>query len=169
LSLSSCGPTATNSIFGTASVVLTYTLPAYQPDAQIKLAGDASYLGVGIVNTTGADQARTTATAPGKTATFDLRFVNAGTHSDALAVQGCKSSSGFTVRYFKGTTAVTTSVTAGTYKTDILAAGASQVLKLKIAVSSTAKAGKTDSCAVTASSDHFPTKKDVVKGGVKVG
>jgi hypothetical protein len=141
----------------------------YQPDAQIKLSSDTSYLGVGIINTTGAGQTRSTTTARRKSATFDLRFVNAGTHSDAIAVQGCNSTSGFKVQYFKGTTDVTADVTAGTYKTGTLAAGARQLLKLKIAVSSTATAGKIDTCAVTASSNHAPTGKDVVKAKVKVG
>ena len=141
----------------------------YQPDAQIKLAGDTSYLGVGIINTTGAGQTRITTTTPGKSRTFDLRFVNAGTHSDAIAVHGCKSSSGFTVQYFKGTTNVTTGVTAGTYKTITLAAGASKFLKLKIAVSSKASPGKLKTCAVSASSNRDPTSQDVVKGKVKVG
>jgi DNA-binding beta-propeller fold protein YncE len=31
----------------------------FQPDAHVKLASDASYRGVGIVNTTGAGQTRT--------------------------------------------------------------------------------------------------------------
>ena len=60
----------------------------YQPDAQIKLASDRRYLGVGIINTTGAGQTRSTTTARGKSATFDLRFVNDGTLSDAIAVHG---------------------------------------------------------------------------------
>jgi GTPase len=68
-----------------------------------------------------------------------------------------------------GKTNVTTKVTAGTYKTGKLAAGASQVLQLQIAVSSKATAGKIDTCAVTASSNHAPTRKDVVKAKVKVG
>ncbi len=155
---------------GNGQATITYsTPPAYQPDAQIKLASDTSYLGVGIVNTTGAGQTRSTTTARGKSATFDLRFVNAGTHSDAIAVKGCKSSSGFTVKYLKGTTDVTTTVTADMYKTGKLAAGASQVLKLKIAVSSTATAGKVDTCKVTATSVGAPTREDVVKAKVKVG
>jgi hypothetical protein len=141
----------------------------YQPDAQIKLASDTSYLGVGIVNTTGAGQTRSSTTARGKSARFDLRFANAGTHSDAIAVHGCKSTSGFTVQYFKGTTNVSTEVTAGTYKTGTLGAGASRVLKLKIAISFTAEAGKTDTCAVTASSNRDPNSQDVVKAKVKVG
>ena len=78
-------------------------------------------------------------------------------------------SSGFAVKYFKGTTNVTTNVSAGTYKTGTLAAGASQVLILQITVSSTATAGKIDTCAVTASSAAAPTKQDVVKAKVKVG
>jgi uncharacterized membrane protein len=141
----------------------------YQPDAQIKLGSDTSYLGAGIFNTTGTGQTRSTTTARGKSATFDLRFANAGTHSDAIAIHGCKSTSGFTVQYLKGTTDVTATVTAGTYKTGKLAAGASQMLKLKVVVSSKAIAGNTDTCAVTASSNAAPTQKDVVKAKVKVG
>ena len=97
-------------------MVLTYTQPAYQPDAQIKLASDTDYLGAGIVNSTGAGQTRTTTAARGQSTTFDLRLVNAGTHSDAIAVKGCKSSSGFTVKYFKGKSNLTTKVTAGTIR-----------------------------------------------------
>jgi hypothetical protein len=157
---------------GSADDIGAYELvqaPAYRPDAQIKLAADTSYLGVRVFDTTGAGQTRTTTTASGKSATFDLRFVNAGNHSDAISVHGCKSSSGFTVKYLKGTTNVTTRVTAGTYKTATLAAGASQVLALKIAVSPTASPGKLDSCAVTANSNAAPTKQDVVRARVKVG
>src|SRR5262249_10530799 len=58
----------------TVSVVLTYTPPAHQPDAQVKLASDPSYLGVGIVNATGAGQTRTTTAARGTSATLELRF-----------------------------------------------------------------------------------------------
>jgi hypothetical protein len=43
------------------------------------------------------------------------------------------------------------------------------VLELKIAVLSTATAGKIDSCAVTATSNAAPARKDVVKVKVKVG
>jgi hypothetical protein len=164
-----CGVTHKNSTFATALVALTYTPPAYQTDVQIKLASDASYLGIGIVNTTGAAQTESTTTAPGTSATLQLRFVNAGTLSDAIAVKGCQSSSGFAVQYFKGTSNVTTKVTAGTYKTGTLAAGASQVLKLTIAVSSAATVGKVRTCAVTASSVAAPTTQDVVKAKVKVG
>jgi hypothetical protein len=157
---------------GSADDIGAYELvqaPAYRPDAQIKLGGDTSYLGVRVFDTTGVGQTRTTTTTPGKSATFELRFVNTGTHADSIAVHGCKSSSGFAVKYFKGTTNVTTSVTAGGYKTATLAAGASQVLALKIAVSPTAIAGKLDTCAVTASSNAAPTKQDVVKARVKAG
>jgi hypothetical protein len=155
---------------GNGQVTVTYsTPPAYQPDAQIKLGSDTSYRGVGIINTTGASQTRSTTVALGTSKIFDLRFVNTGTHSDAIAVRGCKSSTGFTVQYLKGTTNVTANVTAGTYKTGTLASGASQLLKLKIAVSSPATAGTIDTCAVTASSNHSPTRQDEVKAKVKAG
>jgi uncharacterized membrane protein len=155
---------------GNGQVTITYaTAPAYQPDAQIKLASDTSYMGIGAVNTTGVGQTRSTTTGPGKSKTFDLRFVNAGTHADAIAIKGCKSSTGFTIQYLKGTTDITANVTAGTYETGRLASGASQVLKLKIAVSSTATAGTSDTCAVIASSNHAPTRQDEVKAKVKAG
>jgi hypothetical protein len=152
---------------GTPSITFTFT--ARQPDAQIKLASDTSYLGAGVFNLTGAGQTRTTTTAPGKRATFDLRFANAGSASDSIGVLGCTGSGAFKSQYFQGNTNVTSAVTAGSYNTGKLAVGAGQVLKLKIAVSSTATTGKVFTCAVLASSQAAPSHRDVVKAKIKVG
>jgi hypothetical protein len=140
----------------------------YQPDAQIKLGGDKSYLGLGVFNATGALQTRSSIQHRGHSATFDIKLVNAVLRSDTLALKGCASSPGFTVRYLLGTTDVTAEVTAGTYTTGTLAPAASQKLKLTITVSPTASVGTTDTCQVTASSVTQPKRQDVVKSKVKV-
>jgi hypothetical protein len=152
---------------GTPSITFTFTV--HQPDAQIKLASDTSYLGAGVFNVTGAGQTRATTTAPGKNATFNLRFANAGSVSDSIGVLGCTGSAAVKPKYFQGTTDVTGAVTAGSYNTGTLAVGAAKVLKLKIAVSSTATPGKVFTCAVLASSHAAPSHRDVVKAKVKVG
>lgn len=140
----------------------------YQPDALIKQGSDKSYLGLGVFNTTGALQTSSTSEPPGHSATFDLKLVNAVLRSDTLALKGCASSSGFTVRYLRRSTDVTNAVTAGSYTTGTLAPAASQTLKLTIAVSSTATVGTTMTCLVTASSATQPKRKDVVEAKVKV-
>jgi hypothetical protein len=153
---------------GTAPSI-TFKFTVHQPDAQIKLASDTSYLGAGVFNLTGAGQTRATTTAPGKSATFNLRLANAGSASDSIGVLGCTGSTAFKPQYFQGTTDVTSAVTAGSYNTGTLAVGAAKVLKLKIAVSSTAATGKVFTCAVLASSHAVPSHRDVVKAKVKVG
>jgi hypothetical protein len=141
---------------------------AYQPDAQVKRGSDKSYLGLGVFNTTGSQQTRSTSERVGQSATFDLKLVNAVLRSDTLSLTGCASSPGFTVRYLRGSTDVTAEVTAGTYTTGTLAPAASQKLKLTIAVSPTASVGTTDTCQLTASSVTQPKRKDLVKAKVKV-
>jgi hypothetical protein len=98
-----------------------------------------------------------------------LLFGNASGASDSIAVLGCTSSTGFKAQYFYGTANVTSAVTAGSYSTGPLAVGASQMLKLTIAVSSTTPAGRVETCAVVAGSSAMPSHRDVVQAKVKVG
>lgn len=149
-----------------SAVTATFRL-VHQPDAQIKLAPDKSFLGAGIFNTTGAQQTRGTSVARGHSVKFNLKFVNVGLLADSIGVKGCPSSTSARVEYFQGTQNVTSEVIAGTYRTGTLAVGASKLLTLIVKVPSSATVGKLDACAVTASSVASPKYKDVVKADVK--
>jgi hypothetical protein len=142
--------------------------PRRQPDAQIKLATDSSFAGVGLWNTTATGQTRSTSAARGHSRTFDLRFRNDGLVAGRISANGCHSSTRFNVRYFKGSSDVTSSVVDGSYRTPTLRNHAASSLMLKIAVGSAASIGATKSCAVRASSVAAPARADLVKARVSV-
>ena len=154
---------------GALAVLNRVTPPQHQPDGQIKLAADKSFLGDNVWNVTGARQTRASSATRGQSKTFNLRVQNDGLVADKLVVKGCGSSAGFTVRYLHGTSVVTSKVVAGTYATGTLTKGAASPLTLKIAVGPNAPVGDTKSCSVTASSAAVPARKDVVIARVKVG
>lgn len=153
---------------GAVAVFNRVTAPQRQPDGQIKLAADKSFLGDNVWNVTGALQTRASSATRGQSKTFNLRLQNDGLVADKVVVKGCGSSAGFMVRYLHGTTVVTSKVIAGTYDTGTLAKGAASPLTLKIAVGPNAPVGATKSCSVTATSVAAPARRDVVVGRVKV-
>jgi hypothetical protein len=140
----------------------------YQADGLIKRSKDASFVGDGTYDPSAAGESRKFTTHRGKTKVFDLEFQNDGDTSDAAHVSGCGSSKAFKVTYLQGSTNVTEQVTSGKFLTATVAPGAAQALKLKIKVKSKAKRGKVKSCLVTATALGNPTKKDAVRGKVKV-
>jgi hypothetical protein len=142
--------------------------PRRQPDAEIKLGADSSFLGVGLWNTTATDQTRSASAARTHSRTFDLRFRNDGLLEGRISAKGCRSSSGFNVRYSKGSTDVTSAVVDGSYRTPTLGNHAASSLTLKIAIGPAATIGTTKSCAVRATSVAAPARVDVVKAQVKV-
>ncbi len=139
----------------------------YQPDAQISV-GSGSYVGDNIYNTTASGQSKSKKIPAGKSATFNVKVQNDGDSADSFTLYGCGSASGFKVAYMQGATNVTTGVVAGTYPTGSLAAGAEQVITLKIKAKSTLASGKKKVCLVTATSVGDGTKKDAVKATVTV-
>jgi hypothetical protein len=142
--------------------------PRRQPDAEIKLGADSRFLGVDLWNTTATGQTRSTSAARTHSRTFGLRFRNDGLLAGRISAKGCHSSSGFKVRYFKGSTDVTSAVVDGSYKTPTLRNHAASSLTLKIAVGPAASIGATKPCAVRATSVAAPAHADVVKAQVKV-
>jgi hypothetical protein len=85
-----------------------------------------------------------------------------------VTLLGCASGNGFTVKYTRGGTNVTSQVAAGTYSTGVLSPGSEQDLILKIKAKSTVAAGQKKVCRLTATSAGDGTKNDTVKAKVKV-
>jgi hypothetical protein len=143
---------------------LTYAITP--PDGTIKRPRDASALGDGVYNTTGAGQTSLTKIKRGKTAVYQLGFQNDTVDADTLTLTGCRSTRGFKVSYFDDSTNVTSQVTGSGLSTGALAPGAFEALTLKIKVG---KSGpKNKSCLVRARSQSSPLLQDVVIGKVKV-
>ena len=165
-----------------------YTFPAYsvtvlalsgsappppatrQPDNAIKLSSGAAYLGDNIYNADGNSQSRTQLLAAASSATFLIQIQNDGSASDSFTVQGTASSTSFTVKYQTGTSGgsdITSSVTAGTYRVNNLAAGGSTVIRATLTAARKLVVGATKDFLITSSSVATPTKRDAVKATVK--
>jgi uncharacterized membrane protein len=138
------------------------------PDALIKRSSDASFVGNGVFNTTDAWQTVRSRVKPGASASFRIEIQNEGVTDDSFLVKGCGSSPAFEVRYFSGSTNVTSSVVAGSYATSMLAPSARTSLSARVSVRSTAAVGTMRACLFTAGSQASPTKKDAVRFKIKV-
>jgi hypothetical protein len=147
-------------------------LPTYRPDGQVKLSTAAAYTGANVYNTGGANQTVSVTSAVRTTRTFLVNVQNDGVVADGYAIKGPGSSTGFTVKYFagtSGTTDITAAVVAGTYRLTNVAVGAAKAIRMQVTVAGTAVRGATRASLVTATSTHSATAIDAVKTVVKVG
>ncbi len=105
---------------------------ARQPDNLIKNSSESIYLGDNVFNTDGAAQTKIQSVKAGRSATFHVMIQNDGSAADSFTVQGNGSSTGFSVKYYSGTSGgsdITAAVTGGTYNVSNLAPGANQVIR----------------------------------------
>ena len=135
-----------------------------QPDAQI--ATTAAFVGNGIYNTTGNNQARSRTVHRNQTGTFSVQIGNDGLGVDSYTVRGTGSNSRFTVSYFRGATNITAQVLAGTYPIANLAAGVNRTLTVRVKVAAGAPVGSSRSFLITATSTGAGAPKDAVKATV---
>jgi hypothetical protein len=135
-----------------------------KPDARIRLGTTGAYLGDNVYNTTGAGQAKTGSALRGHSVSFGISIQNDGTAADRFKVKATgAATSKYTVKYYRGTTDITTKVVAGTYLTSSLAPGATWLITAKVTVKSSATLGSSVTRLVTATSYASATKKDTVK------
>ncbi len=143
--------------------------PSYRPDAQVRVGTTGTYTGNNVHNTTAAGQQVSATNARGTTRTFTVNLQNDGGLSDSFALRGPGSSTGFTVRYFAGTTNITTAVVNGTYRLNGIAAGAARSIQMRVTVGSGAAIGAVKSSLVTATSVNTGSPADAVRTAVTVG
>jgi N-acetylneuraminic acid mutarotase len=128
---------------------------SFRPDAQVKLSGDASFVGANVYDASGASATRAVTAAAGTTKTFVTRVQNDGNATDGFRFDGCSAGSGFAVRYLKGTTGttdITSTVTAGTYTVSSVAPGATRAIRVQITPAASTASGAVESCLVTTTS-----------------
>ena len=152
----------------TAARSFTVQTSSFQPDGRIRLEGDAAYIGDNVYNLTGDFQTCATTARRGETRVYYLRAQNDGTATDTIRLRGCVGDPGFSVRYFNGSTEITSQVAAGTYEFAGLAPQASGTIRLEIGVQSSAVIGAIETCRVTATSASAPTRADQVRARVDV-
>jgi hypothetical protein len=140
------------------------TGPQRQPDGQIAI-GIGSYVGNNIYNLTAAGQSKSKTVASGKKVTFMIKIQNdGGGAKDKFTVHATGSAvTGFTIKYLKGTTNITTAVNNGTFQVTKVAPGGSVTIKAVVTVGSSAAHGASVTRLVTITSGNDPGQKDTVK------
>jgi hypothetical protein len=146
---------------------------AYQPDGRIRRLCQNKYcepvlLGNDVYNTTASGQ-KTTWTDYGAsgegdptTVVFRITVQNDGTRADRFRLAASGETTGYVVKFFRGTTNITSAVMAGTYRTPSLAPGDTYLIKAKVTIVDACCGDKT-ARLVKIASVADPTKKDAVK------
>jgi len=134
-----------------------------RPDARIGLASAGPFVGNGVYSPTGVGESRTRYVTRGKTGTFYVSIQNDGLFTDSFKIKGTGGARGITVRYYRGSTNVTTAVKAGTYATGSIAPGAAITIKLVVTVSSSSASIATFLIRASASGEPSDAVKAIVK------
>ena len=135
-----------------------------KPDGRVRLGSTGAFVGDDVYNTTGIGQSVGGGVSGGGIVAFGISIQNDGVLTERLKVKGTKSTSAnYTVRYTHGKTNITKAVVAGTFKTPLLAFGASYLITVSVTVASTAPLHTRLTLLATISSVGNTNAKDVVK------
>lgn len=148
--------TATDGAGNATTVVRQFNV--FRPDVSVQSA-NGTFVGSGVFGTP-ATQTTSRATAPGASVTVPFRLVNRGNRADRCLVKGTSGSRSFTASYRYAGTDVTKPVVAGTWRTPLTAAGARQVLSLRVHVVGTAARGLTRTFNLRCGSTHASAVTD---------
>ena len=147
------------------AVNLTVTVPAVTrlPDGQIAL-GSGSFVGNGIYNVDGSSQSKSKTTTSGSKVTFSIKIQNDGTGAkDKFLVHATGTGgTGYTIKFKKGSTNITTAVLNGTYTTGKVGVGATTTITCIVTIGSGAAHGSHVDRLVTLTSFHDAGQKDAV-------
>lgn len=140
-----------------------------QPDLAIRRDGGPT-VGAGVHNHTVEDQTATAARNRRGRVVFFATVTNDGDGVDAFDIRRINHDAGLTVRYFKGhsNTDITAAVVHRTYVTRPLPVGSSAVIRVEIAVTSTARRDAVHEVRLRARSQAAPTSSDTVSAQVVV-
>jgi alpha-tubulin suppressor-like RCC1 family protein len=141
---------------------ITVSPVSRQPDVLVK-KGSGTFVGNGVINTTGSGQRRK-AKVPASTAvTFTVQIQNDGNTKNTFLLRGMGSTSRFTVTYRNGATDVTSAVVAGTFRTQTLGVGGTQDLVMSVLPRATSRVGDKFAGTVRVSSSVDPAAADAVQ------
>lgn len=148
----------------TAAVSVMAGVP--RPDVQVAASKSGSYSGddVYFASMSGNTQVLERPVARGGSVTFFVRIQNDRPGADSFKVKGVASgAAGYTVRYLRGTTDITSQVVAGSYTITDVPAGGHVDIKVKVKASTTTASNSVRSVTVTVKSKAVKTVKDVVQ------
>jgi CSLREA domain-containing protein len=155
--------TATNASGDTSQFSAPFAIPIKKPDGRIR-KGHGSFIGNNIYNLTALNQTKTGSAAKGSTITFGISIQNDAATADKFKVVPTgANTTGYTIKYFHGTTDITAAVVAGTFQTPSLGATGKYLIKAKVTIGSTAATGSSVTRLVTITSVGDGSKQDAVK------
>lgn len=160
----------------TGGCVITASVAGHKPDGRIRLGTSGypgkttryheTFVGDDVYNTTGAGQkalVQNFAEVEGSFYTFDITIQNDGSKADRFKIKATGAATGgWKVAYFHGTTNITLSIVAGSFRTASLASGATYAIRARIA-----SGGGNMTRLITIRSIADSTKTDAVKFAYK--
>ena len=151
-----------------ASTTLDLAASDQRPDGWISTAASSGYVGDGIYNSTGSQQTKRLQARRTKTRSFYVRVYNDGNVKNTFALTGSAPVAGSAVRYYVGSTDITTSVRSTAGWKVALKPGAYKLVKVRIKVLRAAAYDSLKPATVTGSWSGDGTRTDTVKAVVKV-
>ncbi len=152
--------------YGVTVVRMAPAIVPALPDMLIRIAGETSYTGDDIYNTTGAGQTKSQSVGMGETAIYELQLENDGVFADTFTITGPAGGTGWTVTYYNahtGGTDITAAVTGAGWTTPSIAPGSSIDLRVEMSPDGSAPNGVAEDVLVTATSDSYAMPPDAVK------
>ena len=137
-------------------------------DGWISTSSSSGYVGNNIYNATGYQQTKRLSADRTQSRTFYVRVYNDGNVKNTFALTGSAAHSGSAVRYFSGTTDISTAMRSGTGWNVTLDPGAYKLVKVRIKVLSTASYDSLKPATVTGTWSGDGVRADTVKAVVKV-
>jgi hypothetical protein len=136
--------------------VLRTASGAHRPDARIR-KGNGPIVGNNIYNDNGGNQALSGSKGVGQTITFTVSIQNDGDFKERFRVhaEGAPTSM-YVVRYFRGTTEITSAVTNGTYLTSAVEPGKAFAVTVKVKVKTSATSNSVVTRLITATALSDP-------------
>ena len=113
------------------------------PDARIGATSSGPFSFNAVYSPSATGESRTILVTRGRSGSLYVSIQNDGLIAGAFTVRGTGSARGFYVRYYRGSTDVTSRVKAGTYSTGTIAPRAAITLRVKVTLSRTSASSGT--------------------------
>lgn len=141
----------------------TYVVrPTVQPDLLVRALPTGTWVGADTLAPPTTQRTRRTVRPDAPVVRSLVALQNDGLVSDRLVVRGTAGNGRFAVRYLDAGVDVTRAVLAGTYRTDLLAPGATSYVRIVVERRAGARVGDARTFTVSATSETRSSRRDAV-------
>ena len=136
-----------------------------KPDLSIKNNLEILYTGINIFNSDGVNQSKSQNASLEQSAIYQFNIRNVGNIDDSFTIKNTYSNTGWTVKYYDSSTDadITSQVTGSGWSSGTLAPDGSREIYAIVKPDSTVPFGSTKTLLITAVSESYSEKVDVVK------